>query len=111
MMKRSTSLTAGGRVKQWRQDSTRPIQVTDDEVREFELAMDDYKERSGRLFPTCSELLEVIREIGYEKRIWRPVGPWAPIRSRALDLKKPDEGWGEGEVTGWFSRVETQSGK
>ena len=35
---------------------------------EFMSALDDYKRRSGRMFPTCSEILEVIRAIGYEKR-------------------------------------------
>ncbi len=35
---------------------------------EFMSALDDYKRRSGRMFPTCSEILEVIRELGYEKR-------------------------------------------
>lgn len=35
-----------------------------DEI-EFMQAMDAYKRRSGRMFPTCSEILEVIREIGY----------------------------------------------
>ena len=28
-------------------------------------AMDDYKRKSGRMFPTCSEVLEVIRSLGY----------------------------------------------
>lgn len=37
-----------------------------DEV-EFMKAMDDYKRRSGRQFPTWSEVLEVIRDIGYRK--------------------------------------------
>lgn len=32
---------------------------------EFMNALDAYKRRSGRMFPTCSEVLEVIREIGY----------------------------------------------
>ena len=35
---------------------------------EFMGALDDYKRRSGRMFPTCSEILEVIRGLGYEKR-------------------------------------------
>ena len=30
-------------------------------------AMDSYKRRSGRMFPTCSEVLEVIKLLGYEK--------------------------------------------
>ncbi|OYP35450.1 hypothetical protein [Rhodopirellula sp. MGV] len=34
---------------------------------EFMRAMDDYKRRSGRMFPTCSEVLEVIKELGYYK--------------------------------------------
>lgn len=32
---------------------------------EFMQAMTDYKKRSGRMFPTWSEVLEVIREMGY----------------------------------------------
>ena len=32
---------------------------------EFMRAMDDYKHASGRMFPTCSEVLEVIRNLGY----------------------------------------------
>jgi len=35
---------------------------------EFMNALDDYKRTSGRMFPTCSEVLEVIRKLGYEKR-------------------------------------------
>ena len=30
-------------------------------------AMDTYKRSSGRMFPTCSEILEVIRGLGYAK--------------------------------------------
>jgi FMN phosphatase YigB (HAD superfamily) len=37
-----------------------------DEV-EFMRAIDDYKRRSGRQFPTWSEVLEVIRDLGYRK--------------------------------------------
>ena len=32
---------------------------------EFMRALDDYKRSSGRMFPTCSEILEVIRDLGY----------------------------------------------
>ena len=39
---------------------------TDQEV-EFMNALDDYKRKSGRMFPTCSEVLEVIHSIGYAK--------------------------------------------
>lgn len=37
---------------------------TDDEV-QFMNALDDYKRSSGRMFPTCSEVLEVVRSLGY----------------------------------------------
>jgi hypothetical protein len=30
-------------------------------------ALDEYKRRNGRMFPTCSEILEVIRSLGYVK--------------------------------------------
>jgi hypothetical protein len=32
---------------------------------EFMNALDDYKRKSGRMFPTCSEVLEVIQSLGY----------------------------------------------
>ena len=32
---------------------------------DFMRAMDDYKRSSGRMFPTCSEVLEVVRSMGY----------------------------------------------
>lgn len=38
----------------------------DDEI-EFMRAMDDYKQASGRMFPTCSEVLEVVRGLGYHR--------------------------------------------
>jgi len=34
---------------------------------EFMHALDRYKRSSGRMFPTCSEVLEVIRSLGYTK--------------------------------------------
>lgn len=37
-----------------------------DEV-DFMRAMDEYKRRSGRQFPTWSEVLEVLRAMGYRK--------------------------------------------
>jgi hypothetical protein len=35
---------------------------------EFMMAMNDYKKSSGRMFPTWSEVLEVLRGLGYEKQ-------------------------------------------
>jgi hypothetical protein len=34
---------------------------------EFMQAMDEYKRSSGRMFPTCSEILEVIKGLGYAR--------------------------------------------
>ena len=34
---------------------------------EFMQALDEYKRASGRMFPTCSEILEVIQKLGYQK--------------------------------------------
>ena len=34
---------------------------------EFMQAMHEYKQKSGRMFPTWSEVLEVIKALGYEK--------------------------------------------
>jgi len=39
---------------------------TSDEI-EFMNALDSYKRNSGRMFPTCSEILEVVRSLGYTK--------------------------------------------
>ena len=39
---------------------------TSEEI-EFMAALDTYKRTSGRMFPTCSEILEVIRDLGYQK--------------------------------------------
>ena len=50
---------------------------TDCEV-EFMNALDDYKRKSGRMFPTCSEVLEVVRSLGYVK-----VGTAQPISCSA----------------------------
>lgn len=47
---------------------------SDDEV-EFMNALDDYKRSSGRMFPTCSEILEVIRKLGYAKQSTAEASP------------------------------------
>lgn len=46
---------------------------SDDEIA-FMQAIDDYKRRSGRMFPTCSEILEVIRDMGYVRLTGAPGG-------------------------------------
>ena len=39
---------------------------SNDEI-EFMQALDQYKRDNGRMFPTCSEILEVIRGLGYRR--------------------------------------------
>jgi hypothetical protein len=34
---------------------------------EFMQALDLYKRSSGRMFPTCSEILEVVKSLGYRR--------------------------------------------
>lgn len=34
---------------------------------EFMRALEAYKRSSGRMFPTCSEVLEVVRSLGYTR--------------------------------------------
>lgn len=41
-------------------------EYSDEEIT-FMQAMDAYKRKNGRMFPTCSEILEVIRDLGYVK--------------------------------------------
>ena len=56
---------------------------------EFMNAMDEYKRKNGRMFPTCSEVLEVIRSLGYVRL--SPAG-------RAM-LAAEGEMMGEGAMT------------
>jgi hypothetical protein len=52
---------------------------------EFMHAMDAYKRRSGRMFPTCSEILEVIRDLGYVK-LTPPPGPATPATAETSEV-------------------------
>lgn len=45
---------------------------------EFMNALDEYKRSSGRMFPTCSEVLEVIRGLGYSKAALATAGEADP---------------------------------
>lgn len=56
---------------------------------EFMRALDDYKRRSGRMFPTCSELLEVLRGLGYEKRVDYVAGNLASAGSESTGVSVP----------------------
>lgn len=46
--------------------TTRPDEMSD-EVMEFITAIDDYKRKNERPFPNWSEILEVLKGLGYEK--------------------------------------------
>jgi len=50
-----------------------------DEI-EFMQALDAYKRANGRMFPTCSEILEVIRDMGYVR-----VSPGAEVPPSGTD--------------------------
>lgn len=53
---------------------------------EFMQALDAYKRANGRMFPTCSEILEVIRGLGYVK------APAAESITADAELPEEDEG-------------------
>jgi hypothetical protein len=65
----SPSLERRAKVNRRRQidPTTCERDYTDDEI-EFMRALEAYKRASGRMFPTCSEVLEVIRNLGYLKQ-------------------------------------------
>ena len=42
-----------------------PPASADDEEIQFMQALEAYKRTNGRMFPTCSEILEVVRGLGY----------------------------------------------
>lgn len=53
---------------------------SDDEI-EFMQALDVYKRASGRMFPTCSEILEVLIGMGYRRMFDADGLPIEPIAS------------------------------
>ena len=56
------------KVKRRRQiDPTTCEREYSDQEIQFMHAMDEYKRASGRMFPTCSEILEVISKLGYRQ--------------------------------------------
>lgn len=54
---------------------------------EFMHALDDYKRKAGRMFPTCSEILEVVRDLGYHRL--------SPEQLATLGLGQQDSAEGE----------------
>ena len=48
---------------------------------EFMNALSEYKRNSGRMFPTCSEILEILKGLGYEKTVDGAAPETAFVRS------------------------------
>ncbi len=65
---------------------------TDQEV-EFMNALDDYKRKSGRMFPTCSEVLEVLRGLGYVKLSASELGAMTADVSSCASAKPMPSDW------------------
>jgi hypothetical protein len=54
----------------WRSRTVRNVVVVGSEAEdEFQRAMQEYKQTSGRMFPTWSEVLEVLNSLGYQKTV------------------------------------------
>jgi hypothetical protein len=56
---------------------------------EFMQAMHEYKQSSGRMFPTWSEVLEVLRGLGYEKPSRGSTPTSHSLASKAAGKSKP----------------------
>jgi len=63
---------------------------TDQEI-QFMHAMDEYKQLSGRMFPTCSEILEVLNKLGY-RQIANVQMVYDPNADRAAASDEGDDG-------------------
>ena len=63
-------------------------EYTDPEI-QFMHAMDEYKRASGRMFPTCSEILEVLARLGY-RQIETPLDSMYEVKS---EKKEDIEDW------------------
>lgn len=63
-------------------------EYSDPEI-QFMHAMDEYKRASGRMFPTCSEILEVLARLGY-RQIENPLDSMYEPKT---EKKSTDEDW------------------
>jgi hypothetical protein len=64
---------------------------------EFMRAMDEYKRASGRMFPTCSEVLEVVRSLGY---VQGRIPPGTPASDPLVPLPPAEPAPSEQETAG-----------
>ncbi|MGE0609585.1 MAG: hypothetical protein AB7O62_21015 [Pirellulales bacterium] len=63
-------------------------EYTEAEV-EFMNAFNEYKRTSGRMFPTCSEVLEVLTRLGYRKEMPQIITAETAERAAASQLMQP----------------------
>lgn len=66
--KRKASVKASAGSKKKPATAPKPSEMEGD-VLEFIQAIDDYKRAEGRPFPTWSEILDIVKELGYERRV------------------------------------------
>jgi hypothetical protein len=79
-----------------RQSTPRPERDYSVEEVEFMNAMDEYKRKSGRMFPTCSEVLEVIRSLGYvgsHRRFDDAVDEFGGMMMASVEIEKKTLSW------------------
>jgi len=79
-------------IERRRMDRRRQIDPTtcerdySDQQIEFMRAMDDYKRKSGRPFPTWSEVLEVLLSLGYRKVADPSLMEWKTLGDNTMSL-------------------------
>ena len=56
---------------------------------EFMHALDEYKQASGRMFPTCSEILEVLTKLGY-RQVAEPQELYSPDSQTNAEKSEED---------------------
>ncbi len=67
----------------------------------FMSALDEYKRKNGRMFPTCSEVLEVIRDLGYVQLSSAELAARAPAEPPACEWSlENEEAEAEAELVG-----------
>ena len=62
---------------------------SNDEI-EFMHALDVYKRDAGRMFPTCSEVLEVLRDMGYRRLTPEELAKIAPPQQEMAEGENPN---------------------
>lgn len=79
---------ARSRRRQGLEDVCLCADYTPDEV-EFLRAIDQYKRRRGKPFPTWKEVLDLLRSLAWEKRPSRPTPPLAEPETHREDAPGP----------------------